>query len=209
MLLVGRVVQAVGTAIMMPLLMTTVLNVVPAERRGRTMGIISIVIAVAPAIGPTIGGVILDQLDWRWMFWLVLPIALRCARRSARLWIRNVTEPRASRSTCSRWCSPRSRFGGLVFGLSSIGEAAEGDALMPPWIPLAVGVVALAVFVCPPARSCGERRAAGPAHLPHRRRSRSPSLLVAISMMALFGTLILLPLYLQNVLGQSTARRPA
>ncbi len=54
-LVLGRVVQAVGTAVMLPLLFTTVLNLVPADRRGRTMGVISIVIAVAPAVGPTIG----------------------------------------------------------------------------------------------------------------------------------------------------------
>merc|ERR1711969_207439 len=54
LLIVGRIVQAMGTAIMMPLLMTTVMNLVPAESRGRTMGNISIVISVAPAIGPTI-----------------------------------------------------------------------------------------------------------------------------------------------------------
>ena len=65
MLVAGRVVQAVGTAIMIPLLMTTVLNVVPADRRGRTMGVISIVIAVAPAVGPTVGGLVLDVLSWR------------------------------------------------------------------------------------------------------------------------------------------------
>lgn len=72
-LLAGRIVQAGGTAIMMPLLMTTVLNLVPADRRGRTMGNISIVISVAPAIGPTLSGLILDVLDWRWLFGLVRP----------------------------------------------------------------------------------------------------------------------------------------
>ncbi len=91
-LVLGRVVQAVGTAVMLPLLFTTVLNLVPADRRGRTMGVISIVIAVAPAVGPTIGGVVLDQLSWRWMFWLVLPIAV-VATALGLSWIRNVTEP--------------------------------------------------------------------------------------------------------------------
>ena len=78
MLVIGRIVQASGTAIMMPLLMTTVMTLVPPESRGRTMGNISIVISVAPAIGPTISGLILSVLEWRWLFLLVLPIAL-CA----------------------------------------------------------------------------------------------------------------------------------
>src|SRR6218665_1220570 len=56
LLLIGRVVQACGTAIMMPLLMTTVTNLVPPSSRGRLMGRIAIVMSVAPALGPTISG---------------------------------------------------------------------------------------------------------------------------------------------------------
>ena len=74
-LLAARVVQAGGTAIMMPLLMTTVMTLVPPARRGEMMGNISIVISVAPAIGPTVSGLVLSVLGWRSMFWLVLPIA--------------------------------------------------------------------------------------------------------------------------------------
>ena len=83
-LLAGRIVQAAGTAVMVPLLMTTVLRLVPAERRGATMGTITIVIAVAPAVGPTLSGVILSSLGWRWMFWIVLPITLVALAAGAR-----------------------------------------------------------------------------------------------------------------------------
>ena len=76
MLLPARVVQASGTAVMIPLLMTTVLTLVPAERRGVVMGNLSIAISVAPAIGPTLSGLVLQFLSWRFMFVLVLPIAL-------------------------------------------------------------------------------------------------------------------------------------
>src|SRR4030095_5390964 len=65
-LLAARVVQASGTAIMLPLLMTTVMTLVPPARRGAVMGNISIVIAVAPALGPTLSGFILDHFGWRW-----------------------------------------------------------------------------------------------------------------------------------------------
>ncbi|WP_181312400.1 MDR family MFS transporter [Nocardioides campestrisoli] len=199
-LVAGRVVQAVGTALMMPLLFTTVLNVVAVERRGRTMGLISIVIAVAPAVGPTIGGVVLDQLSWRWMFWLVLPIA-GLATFFGGLWIRNVTEPRRVPLDSLSVVLSAFAFSGLVFGLSSIGEAAEGDPLMPIWIPLTVGVLALAAFVV-------RQGALGDRALLDLRAFLTPAfslatVLVAVSMMALFGTLILLPIYLQSVLGQT------
>ncbi len=199
-LVAGRVVQAVGTALMLPLLFTTVLTVVAPERRGRTMGVISIVIAVAPAVGPTIGGVVLDQLSWRWMFWLVLPVAV-AATVFGGLWIRNITEPRRVPLDVASVALSGFGFAGLVFGLSSIGEAAEGDPVMPVWIPLVVGAVSLVLFVLRQA-GLGDRA------LLDLRAFLTPAfslatVLVAVSMMALFGTLILLPIYLQNVLGQS------
>src|SRR5690606_25514026 len=83
-LLVGRVVQAAGGAIMMPLLMTTILWLVPTHSRGSVLGTVSIVISVAPALGPTVSGIILQLLSWRFMFLLVLPIAL-IDRKSTRL----------------------------------------------------------------------------------------------------------------------------
>ena len=90
-LLVGRIIQACGTAVMMPLLMTTVMSLIPADRRGQTMGTISIVIAVAPAIGPTMSGLILGSLNWRWMFGIVLPIALAALAAGLR-WLKVADE---------------------------------------------------------------------------------------------------------------------
>jgi DHA2 family lincomycin resistance protein-like MFS transporter len=89
-LVVARVVQASGTAIMMPLLMTTLMTIVPPAHRGRMMGRVSIVMSLAPAIGPTLSGFLLDTLSWRWIFGIVLPIAL-VALRGAR-WVHNLGE---------------------------------------------------------------------------------------------------------------------
>ncbi|WP_313404029.1 MDR family MFS transporter [Aeromicrobium sp.] len=200
--LVGaRAVQAVGTALMMPLLITTILNLVPADRRGRMMGTVSIVISVAPAIGPTISGIILDQLDWRWMFWLVLPIALLSLGLGA-AWVRNVTEPVDVPIDVASVVLSALAFGGLIYGLSSIGEAAAGEVAVQPWIPILVGAIALAVFVARQL-SLRERALLDLRTFAHRTFTIAAGL-VAVSMMALFGTLILLPIYLQTVLGLST-----
>src|SRR3954464_4933280 len=75
-LVAARVVQAGGTAVMMPLLMTTMMTVVPEHDRGRVMGNVTLTMSVAPALGPAVSGVVLHLLSWRWMFGLVLPIAL-------------------------------------------------------------------------------------------------------------------------------------
>src|SRR3954453_9268709 len=74
-LLAARVVQAGGTAVMMPLLMTTLMTVVPEGDRGRVMGNVTLAMSGAPALGPAVSGVILQWLSWRWMFGIVLPIA--------------------------------------------------------------------------------------------------------------------------------------
>jgi DHA2 family lincomycin resistance protein-like MFS transporter len=91
-------------------------------------------------------------------------------------------------------------FGGLVFGLTSVGEAARGHALIAPWLPTVVGLVALAVFVARQLQLQGD----GNALLDLRPFAHRPfvvaMVLVVLSMMSLFGVLILLPLYLQDVL---------
>jgi len=201
-LLTGRVVQAVGTAIMMPLLMTTVLNLVPPERRGRTMGNISIVMSVAPAVGPTLAGFILSALDWRWMFGLVLPIALLGLLLGS-LFIRNVTEPRHASIDILSVLVSAFAFGGLVYGFSSLGEG-HATAIVPPWVAITGGAVALVLFVWRQLRLQRDDRALLDLRV-FRSRQFSISIgLVGVSFMALFGTLILLPLYMQNVLQHDT-----
>lgn len=201
LLVLGRVIQASGTAVMMPLLITTVLNLVPASRRGRMMGTISIVISVAPAIGPTVSGLVLANLTWRWMFWIVLPIAL-LALALGRLWVRDVTPVTGGRVDVVSVVLSAIGFAGLIYGLSSIGESATGDTLVAPWIPVLVGVVALAVFV---RRQLQLRdRALLDLRAFASRTFSVAVLLVVAAMMALFGTLILLPIMLQDVLGLTT-----
>jgi DHA2 family lincomycin resistance protein-like MFS transporter len=200
-LLAGRVIQAGGTAIMMPLLMTTVLNLVPPATRGRTMGNISIVISVAPAIGPTISGLILSVLDWRWMFWIVLPIALGSLVLGF-LKIPNVTEPRKAPLDVFSVILSAFAFGGLVFGLSSLGEGAEGS--MPGWVPLVVGIVALAAFILRQVSLARREKALLDLRVFRSSTFSVAIAMLAISMMALFGTLIILPIYTQSVLGLST-----
>ena len=65
MLLVARIIQASGTAVMMPLLMTTLMTVVPERDRGRVMGNVTLAMSVAPAMGPAVSGVILQLGSWR------------------------------------------------------------------------------------------------------------------------------------------------
>ncbi|MDA1359576.1 MDR family MFS transporter [Glycomyces luteolus] len=203
-LVVARVIQASGTAVMLPLLMTTLMTFVPAERRGRTMGFITIVIAVAPAIGPTFSGFILNNLTWRWMFLSVLPIAVLALVLGGVL-IKNLGETRPVKLDLLSALLSAVAFGGLIYGLSSFGESAAGnDTPIPPYAAVAAGAVSLALFVFRQLRL--QRRDAALMDLrPFKHRSFTVGIIMLlVSMATLFGSLILLPIYLQNVLDLST-----
>jgi DHA2 family lincomycin resistance protein-like MFS transporter len=202
-LLIGRIVQACGTALLVPLLMTTVLTFVPESRRGRMMGLISIVIAVAPAIGPTVSGLILDSLGWRWIFLVMLPLAVAALTLGIVL-VRNVSQTRPVRFDLLSIALSAVAFGGLIYGLSSIGEASEGHSLLPPAIPLLLGAVALGAFVFRQTRLQRTDSALMDLRPFVTRTFTVATVLVLISMGALFGTLILLPLYMQNILSLPT-----
>lgn len=202
-LLAGRIVQACGTAVMVPLLMTTVMKLIPAERRGQTMGTISIVIAVAPAVGPTLSGFILGSLNWRWMFWIVLPIAL-LGLLAGWVWLR-VADEREQPTPIDPVSVPLSAiaFAGLVFGLSELGASGHGGQAVPAWVPLTAGAVAMLLFGARQLRLQRDDRAFLDLRpFTYRRFSVSVGLVV-IGFTGLFGAIIMVPLYVQDVLGKS------
>lgn len=200
-LLAGRVVQACGTAVMIPLLMTSVMRLIPEHRRGSMMGTIGIVIAVAPALGPTIGGAILSGLGWRWMFWLVLPLAVAALLIGAR-WLKLDSETRNVPLDVLSVILSALGFGGLLYGLSSIGEG--GGHGPPPWLPIVAGLAVLAVFVWRQLKLQRRDRALLDLR-PFESRNFVVSLtLTGLLFMCLLGVAsILLPLYLQTVLNAS------
>lgn len=197
LLLGGRIVQAMGTAIMMPLLMTTTIEVVPPHMRGRVMGLTSMVISVAPAIGPTLSGAILHFLPWRFVFVVVLPIALTILGLGLRF-VHNLEAP--GRLRLDGWSVPLAGlgFGGLVYGLSLVGNAE-----VPGWelaAVLAVGTLALLSFGLRQVRLQRTDDA-----LLDLRTFAVPAFATAIVVMAivtavLFGSVIALPLLMQQAL---------
>src|SRR5699024_2963018 len=196
-LVMGRVVQASGTAIMIPLLMTTVMNMAPLEKRCRTNGIVVMVLSSATALGPTTGGIILEHLDWRWMFWAVLPIAV-LVLIVGRLMLSNVTETRYMKLDVVSVILSALGFSGLIYGLSSLGETARGVAQVPFWVPLIIGGASLTIFVL---RQLALRENA----FLNVRVFAVPTytfgmVLMIASNMAMFGTFIVLPIYIQQVL---------
>ena len=200
MLVVGRVVQAVGSALTFPLLVTTILAVVPARRRGSAMGQVAFVVAVGPAVGPTVGGVILSVLSWRWLFGVIAPGVVVCLIVGS-IVIGDIGERRPGTIDGVSVALSGVAFGGLIYGLSRIGSQAGFDGAAT--VAIVGGAAALWAFVyrqrllAPTGRQLLDLR-------PFECR---PFVLgtavLAVCMSVRFGVLILLALYLQEVCGLS------
>ena len=199
-LLAGRVLQACGTGLMMPLLMTIILTLVPPHRRGAAMGTVAIVIAVAPAIGPTIGGFIVNSYSWRLLFLSVLPVAVGALAYGCRTLV-NVGEPGRPKLDVPSVPLSALAFGGIVYGCSAAsggrgGEAGGGWADPVVLGSLAVGAIALAAF------TLRQWRLESPLLDLRAFRFGTYTLSVIIVgslCMAMFSTFLLLPIYLQQV----------
>lgn len=198
-MLAARVIQAGGTAIIMPLLMTTTLTLVRPQYRGTVMGLNSIVISVGPAIGPTLSGVVIEALSWRWVFGLMVPVAMIA------LVIGLFLMPKLGGGTRVRLDLPSVAlsvlgFGGVITAVSSASELAHGS-LVPP-AALAIGVVSLVIFTLRQKKL----QAAGDAALldlrPFKERNFSLSVtILTIAFGVMLGSVVVLPIYAQSGLG--------
>ncbi|PRA10997.1 MFS transporter [Arthrobacter sp. MYb211] len=199
-LLVARVIQACGTAVMMPLLMTTILDLVPPSRRGVLMGNVSIVISVAPAIGPTLSGLILQYLSWRFMFIVIIPIAILALVIGTPRLGNEAGQAKTPLSFVSILLAVPG-FGGLVYGLSRL--SAAGASPLNLGI-LFVALLCLVAFTVLQSRLQREDKALLDLRPLTYRDFTLSLVLMMFAMVALFGVIILLPMFFTNVLGMET-----
>lgn len=204
-LLAGRILQAMGTGIIMPLLMTTMMRLVPPAKIGRAMGLIGMVISAAPAMGPTVSGLILGVASWHWLFLSVLPIGLLALVVGIRLAPNTIPEGGENqRLDVLSMILSTIGFGGLVLGLSSLGGGSShgGSSLnVNPWATIIVSALILVVFVM---RQLKLQKGSSPfmdlrvfTHFPFV----LSVLMSSVAMSVLLGSSVLLPLYTVNVLG--------
>ncbi|WFR65623.1 DHA2 family efflux MFS transporter permease subunit [Paenibacillus amylolyticus] len=196
-LLVARVLQAVGTALLLPLMFNTILVIFPIEKRGAAMGLIGLVIMFAPASGPSISGLILANLSWHWIFWISLPfflISLVCGL----LFLPNISKLTKPKIDVLSIILSTLGFGGIVYGFSSAGGRGEtGGGWTSPVVvaTLVIGVLSLLLF------SIRQLRMKQP--MMDLRAFRYPMftiglILIFISMMMMLSSMLILPMYLQQ-----------
>jgi DHA2 family lincomycin resistance protein-like MFS transporter len=202
-LVAGRVIQASGTAVFLPLLMTTTMRLVPVGRRGQMMAITTAVPAVAPALGPALSGVVLSELSWRWLFILMLPIAVAALALGA--WkLRNTTTPEPVALDVPSLLLSAIGFGGLVYGLSLVGEASAGHSPISPYLPITVGLAGVAAFVLRQVPLQRRNNAFLDMRIFLRKSFTAPLLVMLLVAGNGIGLLVVMPLVLTNVIGLST-----
>src|SRR5690625_745496 len=144
-LLSGRFLQAAGTGLLIPIIFNTFLLIFPPRRRGAVMGIVGLVIMFAPAIGPTLSGVIVEHLGWRYLFITVIPFAL-FSIAFAYKYLVNVSEVTKPKIDIISIIFSTIGFGGVVFGFSSAGGEEAGFLAPIAYMPIIIGVISLLLF---------------------------------------------------------------
>lgn len=193
-LLIGRVLQASGAGIMMPLMQTILFLLFPTEKRGTAMGLFGLVIAFAPAIGPTLSGVLIEHFPWRSVFYVILPIAVFNIIFAYFLLV-NVTELTKPKLDKLSVILSTLGFGGLLYAFSIVSEIGWANATFI--IILILSAITMFIFV--------RRQLKLERPLLEFRVFSYPvfTLGTVLSMFvfaAMIATNIILPLYMQNML---------
>lgn len=119
MLLIFRMVQGVGTGMLLPIMMNTILAIYPPEKRGTAIGLSLIAVVVAPAIGPTLSGLVLLYFNWHWLFFFIIPFAVAAIIIGA-LHLKNVSGLTKPKIDVLSILLSTVGFGGIIFGICSI-----------------------------------------------------------------------------------------
>lgn len=196
-LLIGRVVQAASGGMIMPLMQTILFAIFPLHKRGTAMGTFGLVIAFAPAIGPSLSGWIVDHFPWQVLFYMMLPIAI-VDLIIAYFTLKNVTERTFPRLDVLSVILSSVGFGGLLFGFGVAGDA--GWASPQVLLSLIVGAIVLTTFIL--------RQLKLDEPILEFRVLRYPmftlnTVLGMCVFVVMIGGMMVLPLYMQNMSGFS------
>ncbi len=196
-LLIGRLIQAIGVGLSMPLLQNIMLTIFPPEKRGSAMGMAGIVIGLAPALGPTLSGWIIDHYSWRDLFGMVIPIVI-LVLVLALFFMKSVIELTHPKIDTISAILSTIGFGSLLYGFSSVGDKG--------WLSkevlgfLIIGIIFIFLF------SKRQLKIEHPFLELRVFKSKTftiAAVLAGVTNMAMIGAEMVLPLYIQNIRGES------
>ncbi|WP_375337825.1 DHA2 family efflux MFS transporter permease subunit [Bacillus cereus group sp. BfR-BA-01309] len=194
-LLTGRMIQAAGAGIIMPLLTHVILTIFPREKRGAAMGMVGLAVIFAPAIGPTIAGYMIDNYKWETMFYGMIPFTILVIVLGF-IYLRNVSDRIKTKFNILSVILSTIGFGSLIYGFSQAGSLGWSDIEVIGTIT--IGILALVLF------SWKELRSQNPLLdlrvFKYNMFSLTTIINIAITMV-MYADMMLLPLYLQNMRG--------
>ncbi|MCM3588279.1 DHA2 family efflux MFS transporter permease subunit [Mesobacillus maritimus] len=196
-LLVARLIQAAGSAVMMPLLMNVMLTAFPIEKRGTAMGMFGLVMVVAPALGPTLSGWVVEHYGWRMLFNIVLPFSVLTIVLAI-FKLKNITQQREIKLDVLSLVLSSFAFGGLLYGFSSAGDKGWSDPIV--YGTIVVGAVCLVILILRQLRMDDPMLKFQIFKYPMFALSSAISIVISIAM---FSGMILIPIYIQTIRGIS------
>lgn len=191
-LLTGRMIQAVGAGIIIPLMMTVIVYLYPAEKRGSIMGNIGFAIIFAPAIAPTLAGFILEYLSWRWLFIIMIPFVAAIIILATKYLV-NVAETSKVKLDIVSVIYSTVGFGFVLFGFSSAGSRGWDDLIV---ITSIVGGLVVTILFC-----LRQIKATEPLLNLNVFKFKVFSMTTVVNItitILMYADLILLPIYLQD-----------
>ncbi|WP_411843410.1 MDR family MFS transporter [Salinicoccus sp. HZC-1] len=200
-LLSGRFIQAIGTGMLMPIMFNVFLLIYPPHKRGKIMGIVGLVIMFAPALGPTLSGIIVEYLGWRFLFITVIPFSL-FSIIFAFIFLVNVSEVTKPKIDILSIVFSTIGFGGTIYGFSSVGKSDAGFLSPEVLIAISAGILGIVLFAL--------RQIRLEEPIMDLRVFKYPMyahavILFLIIVMTMFASEIILPIYMQGPLALSAA----
>lgn len=194
-LLAGRFVQALATGIILPLMFSVVMLIFPIQKRGAVMGIVGIILTAGPALGPSIAGLIVSALSWRYIFWMMV-VVYAAVIFLALSKVDNVSQVTRPKMDMLSLVSSTFGFGGVVFALATLAEQSITEAIV--YGPLIVGLVLLVIF--------GVRQTKMEEPMIDLSVFKSPMFRLGVALMVatmfmILSVAILVPMFLKTVLG--------
>lgn len=196
-LLTGRLVQAIGTGIFLPLMFSVVLLIFPIQKRGSVMGIVGLVITAGPALGPTFSGLIISASSWHYIFWVM--VLLNALLLIGALTIENVSDITKPKIDIGSLLLSTIAFGGIIYSLSTLAETPFTEPNV--WAPFLAGAIALGLFII--------RQLKMPQPMVNLRVFKYPmfalgTMLMFITLFVILSVAILIPIYLKSVLAYTS-----